>query len=55
MSTIEHTVETAASPLLRESIYDHLRAEILACKLAPGIEIEAAEIAARFNVSKSPV
>ena len=40
---------------MRDSIYEHLRAEILACKLAPGTEIEAAEVAARFNVSKSPV
>lgn len=43
------------SRLLRESIYEQLRAEILSCKLQPGADIREAELAARFQVSKSPV
>ena len=41
--------------LLRESVYDQLRAEILRCALAPGIDMREAELALRFGVSKSPV
>lgn len=54
MAIIEESVEAAGS-LLRESIYSHLRGKILSCELAPGTEIGAAEVAARFKVSKSPV
>jgi GntR family transcriptional regulator, rspAB operon transcriptional repressor len=45
----------SASRLLRERIYDELRAEILDCVLAPGAEIREGELALRFGVSKSPV
>jgi DNA-binding GntR family transcriptional regulator len=41
--------------LLREHVYEQLRRDILSCKLAPGAEIREAELAARFEVSKSPV
>jgi DNA-binding GntR family transcriptional regulator len=40
---------------LRESAYTQLRAEILSCELPPGAEIREGELAARLQVSKSPV
>ena len=43
------------SRLLRERVYEELRNDILTCKLMPGAEIREAELAARFEVSKSPV
>jgi DNA-binding GntR family transcriptional regulator len=55
-------MESAVSPtpsstarLLRETVYDELRADMLSCRLAPGTEIRENELAARFGVSKSPV
>ncbi|MDB5990074.1 MAG: Transcriptional regulator, GntR family [Herbaspirillum sp.] len=45
----------SGTPLLRESVYAQLRAEILSCELPPGAEIREAELAARFLISKSPV
>ena len=44
-----------ASRLLREQIYEQLRADILNCHIAPGAEIREGELALRFGVSKSPV
>jgi DNA-binding GntR family transcriptional regulator len=41
--------------LLRENIYDALRAEVLGCRLLPGQEIREQDLAARFSVSRSPV
>jgi DNA-binding GntR family transcriptional regulator len=41
--------------LLRETVYDALRADMISCRLAPGTEIRENELAARFGVSKSPV
>lgn len=41
--------------LLRERVYAKLRHDILTCELMPGAEIREAELAARFEVSKSPV
>ena len=41
--------------LLRERVYEELRHDILSCELMPGAEIREAELAARFEVSKSPV
>jgi GntR family transcriptional regulator, rspAB operon transcriptional repressor len=43
------------SRLLREKVYDELRADMISCRLAPGTEIRESELAARFGVSKSPV
>ncbi|HAL36977.1 MAG TPA: GntR family transcriptional regulator [Polaromonas sp.] len=43
------------SRLLRETVYEQLRADMISCRLAPGTEIREAELAARFEVSKSPV
>lgn len=41
--------------LLRERVYEELRHDILSCQLMPGSEIRESELAARFEVSKSPV
>lgn len=41
--------------LLREQVYEALRHDILTCNLMPGAEIREAELAVRFEVSKSPV
>ncbi len=41
--------------LLRDDIYDAVRADILACRLAPGEEMREQELAARYNVSRAPV
>ena len=41
--------------LLRETVYEQLRADMISCKLAPGTEIREADLASRFDVSKSPV
>jgi DNA-binding GntR family transcriptional regulator len=48
-------IQNAGNRLLRESAYAQLRAEILSCELPPGSEIREGELAARFQVSKSPV
>ncbi len=47
--------EAPAKKLLRESVHAQLRADILSCRILPGAEIREAELAARFEVSKSPV
>lgn len=50
------TASSATAPrLLRETVYEQLRADMISCKLAPGTEIREAELAARFDMSKSPV
>jgi GntR family transcriptional regulator, rspAB operon transcriptional repressor len=41
--------------LLRDNIYDAIRADILACRLTPGEEIREQELAARYEVSRAPV
>jgi DNA-binding GntR family transcriptional regulator len=48
-------IKSGAGTLLRESIYEQLRADILKCRLSPGADIREAELAERFGVSKSPV
>ncbi|MDA0339975.1 MAG: GntR family transcriptional regulator, partial [Proteobacteria bacterium] len=40
---------------LAGSIYARLRSEILRCSIAPGTDLSEAELAARFDVSKTPV
>lgn len=40
---------------LTERIYGRLRTEILTCELEPGREVSEAELADRFQVSKTPV
>jgi DNA-binding GntR family transcriptional regulator len=44
-----------ANRLLREQVYEQLRADIISCRLPPGAEIREGELALRFQVSKSPV
>ena len=55
MNSVEAPLSANGSRLLRETVYEQLRAEIISCKLAPGTEIREAELAARFDMSKSPV
>src|SRR5687768_13968406 len=57
MSSIALTPSDGAGEgrLLREKVYDQLRADMIACRLAPGTEIRESELALRFGVSKSPV
>ena len=45
----------APQRLLRVDIYEKLREEILACRLKPGADLREQDLAARFQVSKSPV
>ena len=53
-STSVEPLETD-SRLIRERVYEELLNDILTCNLMPGAEIREAELAARFEVSKSPV
>jgi DNA-binding GntR family transcriptional regulator len=46
---------TASQRLLRHTVYEQLRAEMISCQLAPGTELREAELASRFAMSKSPV
>jgi GntR family transcriptional regulator, rspAB operon transcriptional repressor len=55
MSPFEALPLANGSRLLRETVYEQLRADVISCKLAPGAEIREAELAARFDMSKSPV
>jgi DNA-binding GntR family transcriptional regulator len=55
MNSVELTVPAAGGRLLRETVYEQIRADILSLRLAPGAEMREAELAARFEVSKSPV
>jgi len=41
--------------LLHVDVFHSLRRDILSCRLAPGAELREAELAERFEVSKSPV
>ena len=41
--------------LLRNGIYDAVRADILACRIEPGNEMREQDLAARYNVSRAPV
>ena len=55
MDTEELILAPGGSRLLRETVYEQLRADILSLRLAPGAEMREAELAARFEISKSPV
>jgi DNA-binding GntR family transcriptional regulator len=55
---VERLLAPAGNPggiLLREKIYGQLRADMISCRLPPGLEIRENELATRFGVSKSPV
>jgi DNA-binding GntR family transcriptional regulator len=54
-AAIAPDLATGDSRLLREKVYDALRADLISCRLAPGAEIRENELALRFGVSKSPV
>jgi GntR family transcriptional regulator, rspAB operon transcriptional repressor len=41
--------------LLRDNVYESLRADILTCRLAPGDDVREQELAARYAVSRQPV
>ena len=41
--------------LLRDGIYDAVRADILACRLAPGRDMREEDLARRYRVSRAPV
>src|SRR6201996_6826461 len=43
------------SMLLRDNVYESLRADILACRLAPGDDMGEQELAERYAVSRQPV
>ena len=43
------------SGLIRDGVYEKIRADILACILAPGARVFENDLAQRYNVSKSPV
>lgn len=43
------------TPSLSEKVYEKLKSEILRCRIEPGLEISEAELAERFEVSKTPV
>jgi DNA-binding GntR family transcriptional regulator len=49
------TIPRGSSVLLRDNIYDVIRADILACRLAPGEELREQDLAGRFEVSRAPV
>jgi GntR family transcriptional regulator, rspAB operon transcriptional repressor len=55
MSSVEAPPLANGGRLLRETVYEQLRADVISCRLAPGAEIREAELAARFDMSKSPV
>jgi DNA-binding GntR family transcriptional regulator len=55
MTLNENPLQTTGNQLLREAVYEQLRADILSCRMPPGAEIREADLAARFQVSKSPV
>jgi DNA-binding GntR family transcriptional regulator len=44
-----------SSVLVRDRVFQCLRADIISCRLLPGTELTEKNLAARFEVSKSPV
>lgn len=52
---MDESLASSGSRLLRETVYDQLRADMISCTLAPGTELREAELATRFDMSKSPV
>jgi len=55
MLNLSSPTRTTPNPLLRESVYEQLRADILKCRILPGSELREAALAERFEVSKSPI
>jgi DNA-binding GntR family transcriptional regulator len=54
MTRSARTAPTARPASLTERVYETLRTEILSCTLRPGQELNEAELAERFNISKTP-
>ena len=54
-NTEMHTKIENAPVLIRDGVYENIRADILACVLMPGSRIFENDMAKRYNVSKSPV
>ena len=48
-------LESNGSILIRDSVFDQIREDILACRLKPGSLIQEKDLATRYSVSKSPV
>lgn len=55
MTRVDDSPATHGGRLLRETVYEQLRADMISCALAPGTELREAELASRFDMSKSPV
>ncbi|MCZ7562676.1 MAG: GntR family transcriptional regulator [Burkholderiales bacterium] len=57
MPTTSGTTSAAARAprLLREHLYERIRAEIITCGIAPGAQVHEQELAQRYRVSKSPI
>ncbi|UIY31537.1 GntR family transcriptional regulator (plasmid) [Neorhizobium galegae] len=47
-------VQPAKPASLTEQVYDALRTQILTCVIRPGQELNEAEVAERFDISKTP-
>jgi DNA-binding GntR family transcriptional regulator len=43
------------APLIRDSVHERIRNEILSCELKPGVQLQERELAERYAVSKSPI
>ena len=48
-------IEGSGSGLMRDGVYEKIRADILSCALVPGSAVYENELAQRYSVSKSPV
>src|SRR5262245_23949273 len=46
---------SAPVPLMRDSVYELIRNEILSCELKPGAQVQERDLAERYQVSKSPI
>jgi GntR family transcriptional regulator, rspAB operon transcriptional repressor len=47
--------ERVTTVLLRDTLYEAIRAEILACRMPPGAEMREQDLAERYEVSRQPV
>lgn len=47
--------QTPSAPLMRNSVYERIRGEILSCELKPGSVLQERDLAQRYAVSKSPI
>src|SRR3954462_12001345 len=48
-------VPEGVSMLLRDNVYENLRADILTCHFAPGDDMREQDLAERYAVSRQPV